>query len=55
MSNLALILNVMFAIYLLNFISSFSKSFTDGKSLGVIFGIDLVFGIILLAGVVLVN
>jgi hypothetical protein len=55
MSNLAFILNVMFAIYLLNFISSFLKSFTEERSLGVVFGIDLIFGIILLAGVVLVN
>jgi len=55
MSNLAFILNVMFAIYLLNFISSFLKRFIEERSFGVAFGIDLVFGIILLVGVVLVN
>ena len=55
MSSVALIVNVMFAIYLFSFLSSCVAGFTEKRSAKVRFWTDLSAGVVLFVAVLVVN
>ncbi len=55
MSSVAFILNVIFAVYLINFISAFINGFTVNSSTRAKVIIDIMFGILLFIAVIIFN
>lgn len=55
MSTIALIFNIMFAVYLINFISAFINGLSESFGSRVRIILDIVVGIILFIGVIILN
>ena len=55
MSDFSFIVNVMFAVYVINFLSSFFKSFTEKWNFSAKIWLDLIWGILLFIAVVIAN